>query len=277
MDATQIRSEVSAAYQAYLDAFLADDMAAIDALVRYPLAYIGAGDVRMLESYPVKPAELMAAKEWHHSTDTEFQVVAVSPSKAHVLLPSGKRRRADGSLIEIVSPFFIRKSISTTPDDEIPDGDDETSWRDTLLSTLYKIKPDAFERLAQRILREAGFIKVEVTGKSGDGGIDGMGILRVNLVSFTVLFQCKRYQGSVGAGAIRDFRGAMMGRCDKGLVITTGTFSSDARKEATRDGAPAIDLIDGEALCDLLKSLKLGVDIKLVEEITIHSEWFSRL
>ena len=104
-----------------------------------------------------------------------------------------------------------------------------------------------------------------------------MGILRVNLVSFTVLFQCKRYQGSVGAGAIRDFRGAMMGRCDKGLVITTGTFSSDARKEATRDGAPAIDLIDGEALCDLLKSLKLGVDIKLVEEITIHSEWFSRL
>jgi restriction system protein len=166
---------------------------------------------------------------------------------------------------------------ATTPDDEIPDGDDETSWRDTLLSTLYKIKPDAFERLAQRILREAGFIKVEVTGKSGDGGIDGMGILRVNLVSFTVLFQCKRYQGSVGAGAIRDFRGAMMGRCDKGLVITTGTFSSDARKEATRDGAPAIDLIDGEALCDLLKSLKLGVDIKLVEEITIHSEWFSRL
>jgi restriction system protein len=69
------------------------------------------------------------------------------------------------------------------------------------------LKPDAFERLAQRILREAGFTKVQVTGKSGDGGIDGIGILRVNLVSFVVLFQCKRYKNSVGSGSVRDFRG----------------------------------------------------------------------
>jgi restriction system protein len=157
------------------------------------------------------------------------------------------------------------------------DDEDEVSWRDKLLSVLVKIKPDAFERLCQRILRESGFTKVEVTGKSGDGGIDGIGILRVQLVSFTVLFQCKRYQGSVGPSVIRDFRGAMQGRCDKGLVITTGTFSSDARKEATRDGAPAIDLIDGDALCDLLKSLKLGVTVALVEEVTVLPDWFSQL
>lgn len=162
-------------------------------------------------------------------------------------------------------------------DDEISDLEDDVSWRDTLLSVLTKIKPEAFERLAQRILREAGFTKVEVTGKSGDGGIDGIGILRVNLVSFTVLFQCKRYKGSVGSSVIRDFRGAMQGRCDKGLVITTGSFSSDARKEATRDGAPAIDLIDGEALCDLLKQLKLGVAVETVEEVKIHADWFSQL
>ncbi len=161
--------------------------------------------------------------------------------------------------------------------DEIHDGDEELSWRETLLSVLMELKPDAFERLAQRILREAGFTKVAVTGKSGDGGIDGIGILRVKLVSFTVLFQCKRYQGTVSSSAIRDFRGAMQGRCDKGLFITTGTFSSDARKEATRDGAPAIDLIDGDALCDLLKELKLGVSIKLVEDVTVQSEWFSQL
>ena len=96
--------------------------------------------------------------------------------------------------------------------------------------------PAAFERLAQRMLREAGFIKVEVTGRSGDGGIDGTGVLRVNLLSFQVLFQCKRYSGSVGAGAIRDFRGAMIGRCDKGLIITTGTFTADAQKEAYPSG-----------------------------------------
>src|SRR3546814_8903609 len=63
------------------------------------------------------------------------------------------------------------------------------------------------------------FVQVEVTGRSGDGGIDGTGILRLSLMSFHVLFQCKRYQGSVGSGAVRDFRGAMMGRTDKGLKI----------------------------------------------------------
>jgi restriction system protein len=157
------------------------------------------------------------------------------------------------------------------------DENEESSWRDTLLSVLLELTPHAFERLAQRILREAGFTRVQVTGKSGDGGIDGIGILRVNLVSFVVLFQCKRYKNSVGSGAVRDFRGAMQGRCDKGLIITTGTFSPDARSEATRDGAPAIDLIDGEALCDLLKSLKLGVEIKHVEEVTVKPEWFSQI
>lgn len=153
----------------------------------------------------------------------------------------------------------------------------EESWKDTLLTVLRKMPTDAFERLAQRLLREAGFIKVEVSGRSGDGGIDGLGVLRVNLLSFQVLFQCKRYQGTVGAGAVRDFRGAMVGRCDKGLVITTGTFSTDATREATRDGAPAIDLIDGDLLCDLLKQLKLGVHLEMVERVVVDTDWFSKV
>jgi restriction system protein len=170
----------------------------------------------------------------------------------------------------------LKKQISIT-DAEPEESAYELVWRDKLLSVLLELKPDAFERLSQRILREAGFTRVQVTGKGGDGGIDGIGVLRVNLVSFVVLFQCKRYKGSVGAGIIRDFRGAMQGRCDKGIIITTGTFSSDARAEATRDGAPAIDLIDGESLCDLLKSLKLGVTVKQVEEVSITPEWFSQI
>lgn len=153
----------------------------------------------------------------------------------------------------------------------------EETWKDRLLTALRVMQPDAFERLAQRILREAGFVKVEVTGRSGDGGIDGIGVLRVNLVSFQVLFQCKRYQGSVGSGAVRDFRGAMVGRSDKGLIITTGTFSGEAKKEATRDGAPPIELIEGDSLCDLLKSLKLGVATEMVERIIVDAEWFSRV
>ena len=103
-------------------------------------------------------------------------------------------------------------------------------WKTELLAALQKMAPDAFERLCQRILRESAFTEVEVTGRSGDGGIDGVGVLRVNLISFHVVFQCKRYQGSVGSGQIRDFRGSMIGRADKGLFLTTGRFSSSASR-----------------------------------------------
>ena len=163
---------------------------------------------------------------------------------------------------------------------EIPAGSPDAEfadWRDVLLARLRAMDPSAFERLCQRLLRESGFVKVEVTGRSGDGGIDGTGILQLSLMSFHVLFQCKRYQGSVGSGAVRDFRGAMMGRTDKGLIITTGTFSPDARREATRDGAPPIDLIDGESLCEKLKDLSLGVETKLVEKVSVNSNWFDQL
>lgn len=157
--------------------------------------------------------------------------------------------------------------------------EEAADWSDQLLAKLQSIEPSAFERLAQRLLRESGFTRVEVTGKSGDGGIDGNGVLRVNLISFQVLFQCKRYKGSVAAGAVRDFRGAMQGRADKGLIITTGTFTPDARREATRDGAPAIDLIDGDTLADLLKSLQLGVRVEKVisEKVTVDDGFFDEI
>ena len=178
----------------------------------------------------------------------------------------------------------IRRTRGQNPEAEAVPADEgaaetapEPFWKDELLATLRDMTAAAFERVAQRLLREAGFIKVEVTGRSGDGGIDGIGVLRLTLLSFQVLFQCKRYQGSVGASAIRDFRGAMVGRSDKGLLITTGTFTSEAKKEATRDGAPAIDLIDGDQLCDLLKSLKLGVSTQLVERMVVDKAWFAQL
>jgi restriction system protein len=159
----------------------------------------------------------------------------------------------------------------------VDDDSAEPDWQEQVLSALAEMKPDAFERLCQRILRESGFTRVEVTGRSGDGGIDGIGVLRVNLVSFHVLFQCKRWKGSVGASVVRDFRGAMVGRADKGLIITPSTFTADARREATRDGAPAIDLVDGEALCGLLKDRQLGVTVKLVENVQVDSKFFSSI
>src|ERR1035437_493897 len=157
--------------------------------------------------------------------------------------------------------------------------EEQEEWKHKLHIVLTQnLAPAAFERLVQRVLRESGFTQVEVTGRSGDGGIDGRGIARINgLMSFHVLFQCKRYKGSVSAGEMRDFRGAMVGRADKGLFITTGTFTPAAIKEATRDGAPPIDLLDGTELAEKLKELNLGVRIDSIEVIRIEESWFENL
>lgn len=170
----------------------------------------------------------------------------------------------------------LAEEIKNDVDDQ---AEEETDWREQLLKLILSMSSDGFERLAQRLLRAAGFINTSVTGRSGDGGIDGVGVYRLSLVSFPVFFQCKRYKGSVGPEKVRDFRGAMAGRGDKGLLITTGAFTTEARREATRDGAPPIDLIDGERLCELLKEHRLGVTTtpRIVEEIELRPEFFSEL
>ena len=154
--------------------------------------------------------------------------------------------------------------------------DDTETWKEQVISTILDtMAPAGFERLIQRMLRESGFIQVEVTGRSGDGGIDGRGIAKIHgFMSFHVVFQAKRYKGSVTASHIRDFRGAMVGKGDKGLFITTGVFTKDAKAEASRDGAPPIDLIDGEGLAAKLKELGLGVATKTIEEVIVDGEWF---
>lgn len=148
---------------------------------------------------------------------------------------------------------------------------DDSSYRKKLLEVLLALPPSGFERLCQRLLRESGFEQVIVTGRSGDGGIDGQGILQVNpFVSFKVLFQCKRYTGAVSVSQVRDFRGAMMGRADKGIILTTGTFTSDAQKEAVRDGVPPIELVHGDKLLDMFENLELGLTPRTTYDIDVH-------
>ncbi len=186
-----------------------------------------------------------------------------------VMLEERERARAKRQAAKAVGADLVELT-----DD---DSDESTDWKSSLLAVLGSMPPDTFERLSQRLLREAGFTKVEVRGKSGDGGIDGLGVLRVNLVSFQIYFQCKRWKGSVGSKEIRDFRGALQGRADKGLFITTGNFTSQASEEATRDGAIAIDLIDGDRLCELLKENRLGVETEMIERVSVRSDWFQSL
>jgi restriction system protein len=154
-----------------------------------------------------------------------------------------------------------RKQRIQKEEEEIEDVEDSTEdYRVGVLRILRALPPDGFERLCQRLLRESGFERVVVTGRSGDGGIDGLGILQLNpFVSFNVLFQCKRYSGSVTPSEIRDFRGAMQGRADKGIILTTGTFTVEAKKEARRDGAPPIELVDGDDLVKLFENLEFGL------------------
>lgn len=193
----------------------------------------------------------------------------------------GRGVRSEKELREKFRQFRKKSAQERSNRKSVPGDDEEVredqGWEDALLQIIRRIKPDAFERLCQRILRESGFTKVEVTGRSGDGGIDGAGVLRVNLISFHVRFQCKRYTGSVGAREIRDFRGAMVGRADKGLFITTGRFTKDAEHEAVRDGAPAIDLIGGIELCNLLQDLDLGVSTETVKVMKPKPEFFEGL
>lgn len=162
-----------------------------------------------------------------------------------------------------------REETDETPDDDSDDlATQIEDYRRTVLHLLRNLPPAGFERLCQRLLRESGFEQVTVTGKSGDGGIDGIGILQINpFVSFNVLFQCKRYSGSVSPSQVRDFRGAMMGRADKGLVITTGTFTVEAKREARRDGAPPIELVDGEDLVGLFESLEFGLKARTTYDV----------
>lgn len=192
---------------------------------------------------------------------------------------------ADGQKSKSVDKNLVKQSVQgedrkkreerkLQEEDEDPE---ELGWEAEALASLKIMPPEAFERLCQRVLRESGFIQVEVTGKSGDGGIDGRGVVKLGaILSFHVHFQCKRYKDTVSAPVIRDFRGAMVGRADKGIILTTGTFTREAKAEALRDGAPPLDLIDGDDFVQMLKTYRLGVAVteKMVEEIVVNRSWF---
>lgn len=217
---------------------------------------------------------------WARTNLKKIGAIDNSSRGVWVLLPVGEKlsRQAVEEIPKLRRVKAGKKEYALQSGGAPDEGDlQETSWKDALIERLRSMDPSAFERLAQRILRETGFTKVEVLGKSGDGGVDGIGVLQINLLSFRVYFQCKRYTSSVGAGAIRDFRGAMAGRSDKGIFITTATFTGEAKKEASRDGAIPIDLIDGDRLCVLLKELKLGVQTELIEHITIQEGYFEAI
>ena len=165
----------------------------------------------------------------------------------------------------------------TDPSNDYEEYPDEIKpWRQKLSEILQNMDPYGFERLTQRLLRECGFSQVEVTKKSGDGGIDGTGKLKINgIFSFNVAFQCKRYKGAVSAGDIRDFRGSLTTDIEKGVLITTGTFTKAAKEEASNPGKQQIDLIDGEEFIN--KIAEYGIGVKEVKTYEVDEKFFEKI
>ena len=158
-----------------------------------------------------------------------------------------------------------------TIDDEVPAPDSPSADEKlNLISVLRSLSPVGFEKVCRELLRESGFENVEITGGSADGGIDGFGTLEINpFVSFKVLFQCKRYaEGNlVGRAQVGDFRNAMIGRAEKGIIITTSSFTNAAILEANREGAPKVELVDGIMLVEMFQRVELGVKKRIVYDV----------
>ena len=208
------------------------------------------------------------------------QYVSVETLDAKEIVSSINRKNSQKRNNKNVSE--ITDSEIAQPEDDDPSNDAEEfpdeikPWKEKLADVLHSMDPFAFERLTQRVLRECGFSQVEVSKKTGDGGIDGTGKLKINgIFSFNVAFQCKRYSGVVGAPEIRDFRGSLTTNIEKGLFITTGTFSKAAREEASSPGKQQIDLLDGEEFINKLTEYEIGVHP--VTTYVIDEDYFNRI
>ena len=233
-------------------------------------------------------SELAYQADWARTYLRKYGIIENSERSVWTIKPSYTNTRPEQlDLKDIVRTVRGGLSIDnsknhTNPADSDPTNDyaefpeEDKPWREKLSTILKTMNPYAFERLAQRLLRECGFTEVKVTKKSGDGGIDGTGKLRINgIFSFNVAFQCKRYSGSVGAPDIRDFRGSLTTDIEKGVFITTGTFSKQAREEASNPGKQQIDLIDGEEFINKIAEFKIGV--KEITTYEIDEEFFRKI
>lgn len=193
--------------------------------------------------------------------------VVLSPEEAREIFLRQVQRQA--KLRKVASGVAVQAVQDDGVPADTPQADQDASLQG-FLRVVKGLSPNGFERLCMRLLRESGFERVQVTGRSNDGGIDGVGVLQLNdLMSFNVVFQCKKWEQSVPPKEIRDLRGAMDGRAEKGIFLTTSTFSSNARAEAERPGAVPIELVDGEKLFEMFKRHELGLIPRIVFDIDL--------
>jgi len=216
---------------------------------------------------------------WSRTYLKNFGAVENSKQGVWALTVKGAQMLKSGNInVKEISQFTNKKHGKESPESDTDDVpvEEKKNWREQVADILFNMDAYAFEKLAQRLLRECGFSEVRVTKKSGDGGIDGTGKLRIQgIFSFNVAFQCKRYKGKVGAPEIRDFRGSLDQNIEKGVLITTGSFTQDAREEASSPGKRVIDLMDGEELIN--KLAEYGIGLNEVKSYEIDEDFFNSL
>jgi len=214
---------------------------------------------------------------WARTYLKNFGAVENSKQGVWALTSKGAKMLKSGKIdTKGIKKFTNDKHGAEKPESEDIPAAEKKGWREQVADILFNMNPYAFEKLAQRLLRECGFSDVEVTRKSGDGGIDGTGKLRINgIFSFNVAFQCKRYKGQVGAPQIRDFRGSLGTNIEKGVLITTGAFTREAKEEASSEGKRLIDLMDGEELIN--KLAEYGIGLNEVKSYEIDEDFFNSL
>lgn len=215
---------------------------------------------------------------WARTYLKNYGAIENSKHRVWSLTAKGAKMLRDGNIdVKEIYNFTAKKQNRTmvASDDDTAEIE-PVNWREQITNILLNLDPYAFERLAQRLLRECGFSDVQVTRRSGDGGIDGTGKLRIQgIFSFNVAFQCKRYKGQVGAGAIRDFRGSLGTNIEKGVLITTGAFTKAAKEEASSEGKRLIDLMDGEELIN--KLAEYGIGLNEVKSYEVDEDFFNSL
>ena len=215
---------------------------------------------------------------WARTYLKNFGAIESSKHKVWALTTKGAKMLKENNIDpKEIHSFTSKKGgkPNGSPEDDVT-ATEALNWREKITEILQGLDPYAFERLAQRLLRECGFSDVQVTKRSGDGGIDGTGKLRIQgIFSFNVAFQCKRYKGQVGAAAIRDFRGSLGTNIEKGVLITTGAFTKAAKEEASSEGKRLIDLMDGEELIN--KLAEYGIGLNEVISYEVDEDFFNSL
>jgi restriction system protein len=222
----------------------------------------------------ITKTELVYRMEWAKTRLKKAGIITNSKRSVWSFSPSFSVNRF-ATPVELLAFIQNQRSDDGISLPRLPEYKDTDAWQDQVNKVLLAMNPYAFERLIQRLLRESGFVQVQVTKRSGDCGIDGKGKMQIGMLRFSVAFQCKRYTSPVGSPVVRDFRGSLSSEYEKGIIYTTSTYTREAKEEASKPGAAQIDLVDGKELVELLAKYQIG--LKPIVSYEIDEQFFSQI